>query len=583
MVLRKRIVGFILLCLFLLLPSYLSAGLKDNPPKGFLEAIEKLAPEEKNQIYILERIGKFMLKKNPVEPAPVITDRDKEKGYILFSRGYTFPVLPGSTPRPQEKIDSGIHISAARGEYEPVTLSVYPLQDLKGVNLEVTDLTGREGKIKSDNIDIYLVNYLIEGRIPVFKISPVVLCKDRDVLMRKEVCRRYWLTVYVPEDTKAGDYTGKIRVTSSDAPPSEVSLKLTVYPFILPENTDVSFGVYASFARGKGGIKDQKEHGINAVDFGADWEETNGKVRITNIEVLEENVSLLKELNMKGPHLLNPGYNRQMSSPKYDAAYKDAVRQIQDWIKKKGMEIFFWPTDEPRETREDYWRLNFVELKHLLELYKDIPDAKVHITFTGDQTNPEGHSYSETVPLMDVVTIHAGGNAPRISEAIHRHKKTLWLYNSGRFRYSWGFGTWKAGAKGRWEWAYPPASGSSITWPGMYVTTYAPVGQFSQHDPEPRTDWEISREGIDDYRYIYLLESLIKETEKNGDSSQREAAKKAEEYLKKIRNEMPEISTRIGASSVDATDRIDAWNKPEQLNRYRQEIAQFIIRLIKKK
>ncbi len=579
---RKNILIF-LIFLFIF-TTFVYSDLKTNPPKGFLSAIRKLSQEEVKQIFLLDRIGQFILEIPKDEPKPSLTEKDNEKGYCLFIRDYTIEVYPNSAPREKEIIRDGeeIEIYVSKGEYEPVAIGIYPLKDLKGVNVKVSELIGKNGKIGSENIEVFLVDYQIIGRKPLYRIWPGVLTKDKDMSMNKEETWRYWIRVYVPKDIKEGEYRGKIEFICDNAPKTEINLKLNVYPFVLPENTDVSFGVYGSFVRGEEGIKDQKEHGINGVDMGCDWKLEDGKVLITNLDQLNKNVELIKKYNMKGPHQIIPTYNKFLSSPEYDRAYIEAVKQIWEWAKKQGIEVIIWPTDEPRETREDFWRLNFDELKHLLELYKNMPEVKTLVTFTGDAVSQKGNDYSEVVPLLNIVCIHANKPIPqfRLVQAALKNNKEIWLYNSGNFRYSWGLGTWKWNAKGRWEWEYPPAPpGEPLWWPGMYNLTYSPVGKTSKVNPEPRPIWEIAREGIDDYKYVYLLQTLIKQYE--NDIQKKQIVEKAKTYLKELKDKLPEVATRVQYSSIDAADRIDTFGKPEELNEVRRTIGNFITQLIK--
>ena len=571
------------LILFFLITFYVFSDLKTNPPKGFLSSIRKLKEEEIKQIYLLDRINQFILEIPEDEPVPIISEKEKEKGYILFFRDYTIPVYPNSAPRKEEILDekAEIEIYAAKGEYEPIAIGVYPLKDLKGVNINVSELTGKNGKIEVNNVEVYLVDYQITGRKPLYRIWPGVLTKDKNMDMSKQECWRYWITVHVPKEISEGEYKGKIEFICENAPKTEIILKLKVYPFSLPENTDVSFGLYGSFARGEEGIKDQKEHGINAVNLGARWKITEeGKV-ITNLEELNKQVELIKKYNMKGIHKIIPDYNRFMTSDEYDRAYIEAVKQLKNWAKQKEIEIVFWPADEPRETREDFWRLNFDELKHLLELYKGL-DVKTLITFTGDAISSKGNDYSEVVPLIDIVCVHADKPIKqfRIVQSALKNKKEIWLYNSGNFRYSWGLGVWKWNAKGRWEWAYSPAPpGEPLYWPGMYSVTYSPIGKTSFVNPEPRPIWEIAREGIDDYKYVYLLEALIKQYE--NENKKKDVVDNAKTYLKELKEKLPEVATKITYSSVDAADRLDTFGKPEELHQVRKTVAQFIIELLK--
>jgi hypothetical protein len=571
--------------IFLLILNYNYADLKTNPPKGFLSAIRKLKEEEIKQIYLLERINQFFLELPKDELLPVITEKDREKGYILFLRHYTVPVYPNSAPKQDEVLNERkeIEVYAAKGEYEPITIGVYPIEDLKKVNVKVSDLIGKDGKIGANNIEVYLVDYQIIGKKPLYRIWPGVLTKDKDMNLNKEECWRYWITIYVPENISEGEYKGVIEFSCENKPKTQVNIKLTVYPFSLPENTDVSFGLWGSFARGEEGIIDQKKHGINAVSLGAKWKiDEDGKPVITNMNELESCVYLIKKYNLKGPHWLMPDYNRFKTSPEYDKAYIEVVKKVWNWAKEKGIDIVLWPADEPRETREDFWRLNFDELYHLLSLYKNIPEVKKGITFTGDSKSVKGNDYSEVVPMLDIVCIHS--NKPisqfRLVQAAIKYNKEIWIYNSGNFRYSWGFVTWKWNAKGRWEWAYSPAPpGEPLWWPGMYNLTYSPVGKSSVTNPEPRPHWEIAREGIDDYKYIYLLETLIKKSEKEG--TKKEIIEKAKEFLVDMKNKFPEVATKVTYDSRDAADRLDTFGKPEELDQTRRNIANFIIQLIK--
>ena len=59
------------------------------------------------------------------------------------------------------------------------------------------------------------------------------LAADQDVLPNSN--QGYWVDVYVPIGTKAGDYTNKITVLSEGKIVSEIPIKLTVWDFELPE------------------------------------------------------------------------------------------------------------------------------------------------------------------------------------------------------------------------------------------------------------------------------------------------------------------------------------------------------------
>ncbi len=187
-------------------------------------------------------------------------------------------------------------IVAAPGEYEPVSLALWAAEDIRQLQVAVGDLTGPEGVISRDNIDVKWVKCWYQGGsaphgIPVHRDKRVLVAElllNDDSLVRVDLDERrnflklarpdgpeyvaidsteivpwgnkytleeypvkdsptllptnvpsaenkqVWLTVKVPEDAKPGVYTGSVQITSSGASLGEVGLKLRVLPFTLP-------------------------------------------------------------------------------------------------------------------------------------------------------------------------------------------------------------------------------------------------------------------------------------------------------------------------------------------------------------
>jgi len=79
-------------------------------------------------------------------PMPPLPPEDKRRGYVLFRRHYLRLVMPNSIPRKEEmEAARKVEVFAAPGEYEPFTLSVKALRDLKGVSVKVSSLSGPKG------------------------------------------------------------------------------------------------------------------------------------------------------------------------------------------------------------------------------------------------------------------------------------------------------------------------------------------------------------------------------------------------------------------------------------------------------
>ncbi len=60
-------------------------------------------------------------------PEPVLTEAEKQRGYLLFARPTVEPVYPNTRPRPDERTEALVAF-AAGGQFEPVTLALYPVR-----------------------------------------------------------------------------------------------------------------------------------------------------------------------------------------------------------------------------------------------------------------------------------------------------------------------------------------------------------------------------------------------------------------------------------------------------------------------
>jgi len=202
-------------------------------------------------------------------------------------------------------------LSACRGEYESVSFIATASQDLSGVTVRCSDMTGAQDSIDASNIDIKLVKcwYQANNRQPGTggdvttqrgkALMPELLLND-DQLVRVDLktkqnllrvidtkgntryedvsrqndemsldmtirdapslqpinikagyVQQFWLTVHVPDDAVSGTYRGNISVISNDATPQQIPIELTVHPFDLAK----PMLVYSMFYRSKIGPK----------------------------------------------------------------------------------------------------------------------------------------------------------------------------------------------------------------------------------------------------------------------------------------------------------------------------------------
>ncbi|OGS21830.1 MAG: hypothetical protein A2252_00015 [Elusimicrobia bacterium RIFOXYA2_FULL_39_19] len=158
----------------------------------------------------------------------------------------------------------------------------------------------------------------------------------------------------------------------------------------------------------------------------------------------------------------------------------------------------------------------------------------------------------------------------------------LWWYNVGKNvnRYTWGFYNWSTTSQGinQWDLCY----WSTPYFPFEYLTgsewgIFGVILPSEDGTPVPTTWYEWTREGIDDYRYAYKLETLISSATSMGFGSN-SSVTTAVTLLANIKSSM---LTYPSASIAEGVAGRAYWGPEfENLDQYRENIAQSITALI---
>ena len=147
--------------------------------------------------------------------------------------------------------------SAWRGEKVFAQAVVSSDAELENVTLAVSELHNGKSVIKSGNISLQFVSFVVSDLIDTRKYGQ---CGERldksewgevlvaDVLDIKDSMnipsgrmQPVWMTVAVPSDAKPGKYRGKLTVSSSNAKPRSLSVELVVSDHVLPHAHDWAF------------------------------------------------------------------------------------------------------------------------------------------------------------------------------------------------------------------------------------------------------------------------------------------------------------------------------------------------------
>ncbi|MEN6355676.1 MAG: glycoside hydrolase domain-containing protein [Armatimonadota bacterium] len=195
----------------------------------------------------------------------------------------TKKVLPRDVPPPVEALKS-ISISAARNEKESFQVAVTPsgITTLKGVTVGMSDLRSNSGEVLSaSNINCDVVGY-VKTKEPCYKVSYVGWWPDPildfvgPVDIDWENVQTFWVRVKVPKGQVPGLYKGKLTVSAQGAKPVVLGVILQVRSFTLPDCTPIPTAITA--LTGDHVIKDicgeenwQKKLKYDYADFLADY------------------------------------------------------------------------------------------------------------------------------------------------------------------------------------------------------------------------------------------------------------------------------------------------------------------------
>ncbi len=550
---------------------------------------------------------------NPDKPLAGIMANENKKGYIVFRRAEPRELYPDSIPARTE-VTTDLQIKATPGEYEPAWFSLYALKDLKCVNIKVLDdlrLKGGKGTIGKENIDLrtvkcwpqrtswtsksyYIIPELLEGKSGIEAIA-------------KGKTQTFWLTLKVPAAAAPGEYSTRLLISVAGGGNTVLPLKLSVLPFKLKSPPDRYWAMWTS-GRGydkmsreelRGELADMKEHGINSVLFfapglgDARFTQKDGQI-IFSSSKLAEIQTLRRELKLDGPLLLYWGGELEtlalslvgkkidqaiLEAPEMRAVVKKAFRAVDRFIRDTGGEGY-----------GDWYYLGWDEPQ---------------IWSGGGQRSLYEHALAREAGVQSLVTISEGelaeklslyvtgfcwGGAPE-SEKANRlrklRKQEYWWYGSGVYdgqeggmmpnRYLCGFLFYKTGAKGQVSFIYTRTGVTGDPYDDFDGEGYPEpkdgmIVYPSADGPVPTLQWEGIREGIDDYKYVYTLETLIAEAKKNDKS--KVVAEKIEKRLSEIM-----ASCSWGQGNINSDNAVYPICSNSRAQSIREECISLILRL----
>jgi len=474
---------------------------------------------------------------------------------------------PGGEPQ------EGIEIAGAQGEYESFQIAVRPEGEWRGVNWTWEEFSGPAALAKSElrcrrvetiNIEKTQGPYGHKG------LNPDPLTEQLPCDVPAGTNQAFWFTVRVPQGQTPGQYENELTLMAGGQIVCQVPLRLKVRSFAIPRRPTIdarsSFRASLMTPRESGDqaevlaryYRDFYEHRSRCAPAVRPSVRVEGKSAtvdageyVSHLRFMRDELGM-QRLNMpslwishRGTHKMPPDAqwqgrpifaNAELTrlNPDFEAPFRDYMEQLIAALKDEG--LLLEPSvrfiDEPNLA--DGPTINGI--RALSELLLDIePELAVCQT----ATYPEP-SLTDLSKLWVLHTDAWDRNIQHI-EAAREAGCKIYVYNNAvnypehnplRVRL-WPWLLRKYGVDGTYSWW------GTVCWRGDFedpwnagrgnsgVLMYPPRSA-DEHGPIDSVRWELFREGLEDYEYLRLADTLAQQLEEAGKA---EAARQGREAV----------------------------------------------------
>jgi hypothetical protein len=498
-------------------------------------------PESEVPVRALEEIP---VNEEVEEVKPTIHDRSL--GYMIFSRSPLEYVFPGSRPKKSEMVD---HLAAqvVRNEFEPITLSLYPLGNLGMVKISVTDLVSAKESISKNKVKVAYVEMLQETiGLPEgnFENVPTLIRPGNEVNIEAGKGQTFLLTIRIDDNVLPGVYKGKITISAQSGLETSLPLEVTVMPISLEDIPGIDYFMLMTYefteltmpwsSEEKEKIyksachilKDYKEHGITTLCLHSPFVLITKEDGTPNLEDIFAALRAAKEIGFKGRIIWYMGHLIQTSKAKHPGNIMSfdkgihlsrltyIVKTVSQYAKEHGCpEVIFLPIDEPGDSYQDFQHKRQAITPVLLKVIKDLGAPSMLTNSDYKQFRPVDYLCSGKMNKQDLDEAHKNGSV----YWLYNNDVTTKCLNPAYARYIYGYYTWMHHIDGMSSWTFQNTQNAR----GLPRGTDGPGNDIylaypDANGPIATLKWEAIREGIDDHKLLYQLVKRIKKLEEKG-------------------------------------------------------------------
>jgi len=507
-------------------------------------------------------------------PAYAYSAADQKRGFVVFQRSALMRLYVHSTPATDEA-STTIRLQAAWNEYEPAQLGVRALRDLKNVRVEVSALADDRGnRLPASAFDVRMERfYALHLSIKApnrLGVVPKTLEPAAAIAVDANTTRPYWVTVHVPDGQVGGVYHGTITV-KDDATRQDVPLEVEVLPRRLDEPEamlgPLSVSVLRNYPRVEGPeaekvlaradliFRDIREHGMTTLSLWSGNVVRPEKDDTVVLADLDAAIDLHRRYRFPQPLLYAPvnllNTNKIGTSSNYKhydpAIHVHLAATIARTYTRRAAEaglpgIIFDPVEEPN-FRLGVARTDPPDIRQRMatELLRAIKQAggKTIMTCTPETARiGQGNldywlvAYKRFLPAVFAEAEHAKARPGLYANGT--------LMGNGTYfsRFFFGYWPWATKVGAMMAWTYPsmpkrfPSNIGNQAEGGLDVKEGF-LG--SDGKPIPVIQWELAREGTDDFRYLVTLEHLIERLRDSKNDDTRRAVNEASAFLASLR------------------------------------------------
>ena len=535
---------------------------------------------------------------------------------------------PYRIPKAEEHATS-LSTFLAQGEDEPVCFGIHALEALEGVSVNV-DLKG--APLAADVRNMFFWPQRTGWRSRQWYMTPELLlpCQAgktmapthdgllewRPFNVKANETAAFWITLTAGVDANPGVYEASVTVSSTGKPDLAIPLTVEVLPFKLARPADRSWLLYADTARWRrmsdqqveAELRDFARHGmtglvempLGSVDLSKLKEGKVGFDAASYTKLARQ----CREAGLPGPHVCHYGIagrvrdalglNVDLPKAVWPQELVDGIAAVSraavQATKDDPSKWYFYGVDEPRG--DNTFAIQQYQSWHA-------GGAQTYATF-GDPSFLQKATEYLTAPCFVVGLASRENSARSAREACANAGAEFWWYGTGSYvnpapqeafmfanRYGAGYLFWKTGAKAQVSWTFCrphedvfndfDGIRANKSEPKEQATSYPHLlkpGDYSTYQGAiPTIAWESLREGVDDYTYLHMLQSLIAEARQSEREAARRAGKKAEGTLEVLVRTIPWVNPMNVASS--SQEGFDAM----AMQRVRRAVANLILEL----